>query len=570
MFHKVQGHLSSRSRHNGQTATIIPKGCPRTDNFMMTLDNLTELPADIRSLLFEHASDAIFVLNAGGEIIAVNQTACSYLGYRKDELLQLHPRQITAPEYADSFVERLERIMTEGQGTFEMEHLHRDGKRIPVEIHSRFIQHGDHCYILSICRDITRRKQSEMEYRSIIQAAGDGFWAVRAADARIVDVNDTFCRMVGYTRSELLSMTIFDLEAMESTEETVAHIRKIVETGHDLFETRHRHKEGRILEFEISASYVTANGGMFFVFTRDIGARKRQEAEAKLATLIFNASTASIMATDAQNRIVSVNPAFTHITGYEMHEVIGRNPRLLQSGRQDRAFYRDMWQTLQGTGHWEGEWWNRRKDGEEYAEQVTMNVVRNSDGSVYRYVKIASDITGRKQLDDLIWRQAHFDSVTNLPNRRLFHTRLGVEIQQCGRTGERLALYFVDLDGFKTVNDTYGHDVGDQLLAEAAQRIAGSVRGSDIVARLGGDEFTVLLPGLTDSARIESVARTILARLAEPFALGGAEVHISASVGIAIYPDDATDIHTLMKQADRAMYEAKHRGKNTLHYAHPR
>lgn len=532
----------------------------------MAHDNIQELPADLRRMLFEHAGDAMFVLSEQGKIIAVNQTACDYLGYSKEELLSNPPQKITAPEFAESFPERIDRIRREGQCTFEMVHIHRDGTRIPVEMHSCLVNHGEGKVILTICRDITARKKMEMEYRSIIQAAGDGFWAVRCSDARIIDVNDTFCRMVGYTRDELLTMTIADLEAVESPEETAAHIHKIIANGHDLFETKQRHKDGRLIDLEISVSYAATNGGIFFVFARDISARKQQEAEARLAALIFNASTASIMASDANNHIVSVNPAFTQTTGYELHEVIGKNPRMLQSGRQDKIFYQDMWQVLNETGHWEGVWWNRRKNGEEYAEQVAMNAVRNPDGSIYRYVKISSDITEKKKLDDLIWRQAHYDAITNLPNRRLFQTQMADAIARCRDQGLRLALYFIDLDGFKEVNDSYGHDVGDQLLVQAAQRIARSIRGSDTVARLGGDEFIVMLPGLTELRRVESLGRSILDLLAEAFLLDDIEVRISASIGVAIYPDDAVDIGELMRRADNAMYEAKNGGKNALSY----
>jgi len=224
--------------------------------------------------------------------------------------------------------------------------------------------------ILTICRNVASRTQSEIEYRKIVQATGDGFWMVNTRDARIIDVNDMFCEMVGYSRDELLSMRISDLEVIESPEETAAHIRKIMENGHDLFETRHRHKDGRILEFEVSVSYADIRGGVIFVFQRDISERKRQDAESRLSALVLNKSTASIVVTDANNRIVSVNPAFTQITGYAPSEAIGRNPNLVSSGKQSKAFYESMWRTLMETGHWEGEWWNRRKDGEEYAELV--------------------------------------------------------------------------------------------------------------------------------------------------------------------------------------------------------
>ncbi len=533
----------------------------------MSIEIASGLPDDIRRELFENASDAMFVFSEQGDILLFNDTACRCLGYSRDELQRLRPQDIGAPEYAAGFPGRIRRVLELGNVTFEMEHLHRDGCRIPVEIHTRLVNIQGRNYIVSTCRDIRERNRTELEYRSIIQASSDGYWAVNAQNARIIDVNETFCEMVGYSRTELLAMSVPDLEAMETPADTADHIRKIMETGHDRFETQHRHKDGRILEFEVSCSYAAVNGGVIYVFTRDISERKQLEAEARLAAMIFNTSTASIMATDADNRIVSVNPSFTRISGYDLHEVIGKNPRLLNSGRQNRQFYRQMWQTLQTNGHWEGEWWNRRKNGEEYAEQVALTVVRDAEGNIYRHVKIATDITERKRLDDLVWRQAHYDSVTGIPNRHLFQIQLADEIEKCRGNGQMLALYFIDLDGFKAVNDTFGHDTGDQLLREAAKRISRHVRGSDTVARLGGDEFTVMLTGLNDLTRVESVGRHFIDALSVPYDLIDARPCISASIGIAIFPRDAADSHELMMKADRAMYCAKNGGKNMICYA---
>ncbi len=196
-----------------------------------------------------------------------------------------------------------------------------------------------------------------------------------------------------------------------------------------------------------------------------------------------------------------------------------------------------------------------------------MNVVHNDDGSVYRYVKIASDITEKKRVDDIIWRQAHYDPVTNLPNRQLFFGCLAAEIAKCRDADQRLALYFIDLDGFKQVNDEFGHDIGDFVLSETAHRITGCVRGSDTVARLGGDEFTVILPGVNDASRVEAVAQHITAALARPFRYDAVTARISGSVGIALFPDHGHDSAELVKRADQAMYSAKSSGKNTYRYA---
>lgn len=526
-----------------------------------------KLSDDTYRALFERVGDAIFVMDMDGNFLAVNQTACEHVGYSREELLRMRPEQINAPESAARFAERMAQVKREGGCTVESIHLRRDGTRIPVEIHVRTLHYDNTDFVVAACRDVTARKQSEIEYRALIQATGDGYWMVRVADAHIIDVNDTFCEMVGYSREELLSMTIADLELAESPEETAKHIRQVMENGHDLFETRHRHKNGHVVELEVSVTYAEIRGGVIFVLVRDISERKRQESELKLAALIFNASTASIVATDADNRIVAVNPAFTKITGYDAHEVLGRNPRLLRSGRQNAAFYREMWQVLEQSGHWEGEWWNQRKDGGEYAEQVIMNVVRNDDGSVYRYVKIASDITEKKRIDDIIWRQAHYDPVTKLPNRQLFFDCLAAEIAKCRDADQRLALYFIDLDGFKQVNDEFGHDIGDFVLSETAHRITGCVRGADTVARLGGDEFTVILPGVNDASRVEAVAQNITAALARPFRYDAVTARISGSVGIALFPDHGHDSAELVKRADQAMYSAKSSGKNTYRYA---
>ncbi len=526
-----------------------------------------ELPEEMYRMLFENACDAIFVADLEGNFIAVNQAACDHVGYAREELLRMRPEQINGRGSSEKVAERLARIRKDGECTFEAVHAHRDGRQIPVEMHMRVIEHGGQRIILNICRNIASRKQGEIEYRKIIQATGDGYWMVNAQDARIIDVNDTFCNMVGYSREELLSMHVSDLEAVESPEETAAHLRKVVETGHDLFETRHRRKDGHLVELEVSVSYAGIRGGVIFVFVRDISERKRQEAELELSALVFNASTASIVVADANGLIVCVNPAFTQTTGYEPNEVIGRNPRLLSSGRQSKEFYQNMWQTLEKTGHWEGEWWNKRKDGELYAEQVSINTVRNKDGSVHRYVKISSDVTEKKRLDDLIWRQANYDSVTNLPNRRLFLDRLEQGIKKCRREKEALALFFIDLDRFKEVNDEFGHAVGDRLLVEVSRRISGCIRSSDTVARLGGDEFTVVLAELAKTSRIETVARNITNVLAQPFHFDGIEASISGSMGIAIYPVDASDIDELIKKADEAMYAAKNSGGNRFGYA---
>ncbi len=525
----------------------------------MTNSTYAPLPPGFFGQLFEHAADPVFVLDIAGHFIAVNQAACDHTGYSRNELLTMRPEHLD--ETASP--QQLTQLQKDGWAT-SATHLRKDGTRIPVDMHIKMVEHEDRWLTLIICRDVTERSLKEIEYQNIIQTTADGFWSASATDARILDVNEAYCQMVGYTREELLTMRIFDLEASEAPEETARHISRIIESGSDFFETQHRHKDGHLIEIEARVSYASIRGGMFYTFVRDISVRKRHEEELKLAASVFNASSASIVITDRDNKIVSVNPAFTTISGYEPEEVVGKNPNVLSSGKQSKEFYRDMWASLARYHYWQGELWNRRKDGQIYAEQLTINIISNKDGSVHRHVAIFSDITEKKQAEDLLWRQANYDSVTNLPNRRLFLDRLTQEIKKCRRATTSLALLFIDLDRFKEVNDRHGHSIGDQLLIESARRLNACVRGTDTVARLGGDEFTIILTNLTETTGVETVAKNINNALQEAFHFDGLKIHISGSVGIAHYPADATNPDDLTTKADIAMYASKRRGRNRI------
>ncbi|ARU30314.1 hypothetical protein CAP31_00580 [Sulfuriferula sp. AH1] len=299
---------------------------------------------------------------------------------------------------------------------------------------------------------------------------------------------------------------------------------------------------------------------------KDISSHKRSEIASQLGAQVFLHSTEGMMVTDANNTILAINPAFTRITGYNESDIIGKTPRILHSGQQDKAFYQAMWRALTNEGHWRGEIRNRRKDGEIYTESLVINTIYNPDGTVSRRIALFSNITEKKKLEEQIWHQANFDSLTGLPNRRLFHDRLTQGIKRTHREHAKLALIFLDLDHFKEVNDALGHDMGDTLLSEAARRITSCVRESDTVARMGGDEFTIILPLLNHTGGIDYITENILKQLAEPFALGAEQAFVTASIGIALYPDDASDIESLISKADQAMYAAKNLGRNRSCY----
>ena len=286
----------------------------------------------------------------------------------------------------------------------------------------------------------------------------------------------------------------------------------------------------------------------------------------QLAATIFESSSESMIVTDAENRIITVNPAFTATTGYTINDVIKKSPSLLKSGKQREDFYREMWHILNTVGHWNGEVWNLRKNGELYAEWLSINAIFNPDGSKRLHVAIFSDITERKRADEVIWKQANYDHLTQLPNRQLFHDRLEQRIKIARRGNDVLALLFIDLDRFKEVNDTQGHDTGDRLLIAAAERISQCVREMDTVARMGGDEFTVILSQMIDPNDAGKIAENIIEKLSEPFILGPVEVKVSASIGITSYPADGVSSRQLLKNADTAMYAAKNGGSGRFCY----
>ena len=293
------------------------------------------------------------------------------------------------------------------------------------------------------------------------------------------------------------------------------------------------------------------------------------EESLRLAASVYESSSEGIIITNADNQIIGVNPAFTKITGYALQEVVGKDPKVLSSRRHDAAFYQAMWHDINTTGHWQGEVWDQRKDGEVYPKWLTINSVFNEDGTVQQRVAMFTDITQKREAENKIWRQANFDFLTALPNRQMFYDRLDQDIKKSHRASQPLALMFLDLDRFKEVNDTLGHDRGDVLLKEAANRLSSCVRETDTVARLGGDEFTIILGELDDLASVDRVAQDILRKLAEPFQLGEEVVYVSASIGVTLYPEDATDIETLLKNADQAMYAAKDQGRNRYSYFTP-
>lgn len=293
---------------------------------------------------------------------------------------------------------------------------------------------------------------------------------------------------------------------------------------------------------------------------------QRANTKLRLAEKIFESANDGIVVTNVDGVIQMANPAFLKTTGYRLEELKGLTMRVLKSGQHDKLFYEAMWKTIKATGQWTGEIWNKRKNDELYPEWLSISAIYDDEGKVILYSSVCRDLSERLKLEEKIRHQAFHDALTGLPNRLLFQERLEKSLAAAKRTQKLLATIFLDLDGFKKINDTLGHDVGDLLLQVVAQRLLVSVRSSDTVARMGGDEFTIILTEMDKIEDAEAVAQKVLETVGKPFILNGHAIQVTTSIGISLYPQNGQDVQTLMKQADIAMYVAKGAGKNNYRF----
>ncbi|WP_170235827.1 EAL domain-containing protein [Colwellia demingiae] len=415
-------------------------------------------------------------------------------------------------------------------------------------------------------------KASDEQMQLVLAGADLGFWDWNIVTGK-VDRNERWATMLGYTHKELKHTTnqwadFVHYEDREKAWQSISDVLEGRSKSHSL-EYRMLTKEGgyRWVHDQANVMQRHSNGKPLRMSGThsDITNRKLAEEKIKLAASVFSHAGEGIIITDDKATIIDVNDAFTNITGFSHEEAIGKNPRILQSGRQSPEFYAEMWQALQKEGYWSGEVWNRRKNGEVYAVMQTISAVRDVHGIATHYVSLGNDITQMKEHQNQLEHIAHFDILTNLPNRVLLADRLSQAMLQCSRHEQSLAVVFLDLDGFKHVNDTYGHDIGDELLIALSVRMKEALRENDSLARIGGDEFVAVLADLTTVEDCEPVLERLLLAASEPVTFDGIVLSISASIGVTLYPQDNVGADLLMRHADQAMYVAKESGKNRYH-----
>lgn len=408
------------------------------------------------------------------------------------------------------------------------------------------------------------RRNNEASLRAILDNLPSMAW-LKNTEGRYLAVNQKFAHacgkqdvaeVIGKTSVEvcpdwMLARYYEDDQAIMESGKQAQGESKVIENGEERWLEVYRNP---ILDEQGGVLGITG-------YVRDITARKKSEEQMRLTAKIFESSHDSIIITDTKGTIISVNPAFTEITGFSADEAIGKNPRILNSGRQSREFYTEMWEDILKRGYWNGEVWNRRKDGASYAGRLSISALRDEAGKVTHYVGATSDITEFKLAQDRVRHLAYYDQLTGLPNGSLMRDRVNQLIASSQRDRREFALLFIDLDNFKNVNDSLGHHVGDLLLQTIAGRLRASVREMDTVARMGGDEFVVVLPEVGVEGA-QQVARKIIGQVTNSFGIGLHKITMTTSVGIGVFPKDGGDIEFILKNAELALYQAKAKGKN--------
>jgi diguanylate cyclase (GGDEF)-like protein/PAS domain S-box-containing protein len=423
----------------------------------------------------------------------------------------------------------------------------------------------------AIDADLARHRQaeeklriSETKFNAIATQSTEGI-TVANPEGNYTFVNPAFCEMLGYCEEELLQMTVFDVKAPE--QDTSSFNRSKTSEEALAIHVLLRRKDGTVFTSEVIGKMIDFDGQPQVLGTiRDITEKVKAEEQIRSLSLAIEQSPVCVVITDTDGRIEYVNSAFEHITGYSVAEASGLNLRLLESDETPDSRYNELWQAIARGERWQGELQSRKKNGDVFWEYSHFAPVTNDSGYISHYLAVKEDITFRKQQEDNILRQAHFDSLTDLPNRFLSLDRLSQLLNEAQRNNDKVAVLFLDLDDFKKVNDTLGHETGDKLLVEAAERLRSAVRSGDTVGRLGGDEFIVLLGGLEDEVDARAVTENLLNGFKHVFRIDGRELILTTSIGIAIFPEDGDTVSQILRNADSAMYHAKELGRGTYSY----
>lgn len=521
-------------------------------------------------------TEAVYIQAADGSFLDVNHGVEAMYGYTREELLGKTPAFLSAPDMNDITValRAIEQAFNGIPQQLEFWGKRKDGSIFPKSVSLVKGEYFGQPVIIAVARDITEQKAfetaiktSETRYRSLVESAPFPVVIIDEESAAVTFANHP-------------AEALFELDFAKTTG---ARAPDFYVNPEDRERIVARQAAGEIVKAEV-VELRTATGkhiwvmmttaaGMFngrrshIATLFDITKHKVAEEKLREAAAVMQNTHEGVMITDASSKLLAVNPAFTRMTGYTEAEVLGKNPRLLNSGRQERAFYDVLWKDLLEHGFWQGELWNRRKSGEVYPQLLTISTIYDDKQQPLRYLGVFADITQIKESQAKLEFMAHHDPLTKLPNRSLAESRLEQELEQAHRHNQQLSVLFIDLDRFKQVNDSFGHLVGDELLCAVAKRLNERLREGDTLGRLGGDEFILIASPLQEKQDAAIIARDFIHALSEPFVLSnGVEVFIGGSIGISLFPDDGITVADLTKNADAAMYLAKENGRNQFSF----
>lgn len=413
-------------------------------------------------------------------------------------------------------------------------------------------------------------ESQEKRFRDLITCSSDFIWEV---DENLIYTFSTSSAdgILGYAPSEMIGKKPFDFMPDQEAMNIAKSFLPIVENRASFtgLENKVIGKGGKLVHVETSGVPIFNEAGEFKGYRgidTDISERKERELELSLAATVLDTASEAVMVTDSNNQIIKINKAFSKITGYSKEEVLTKKPSLLKSGYHDQKFYKNLYRSIESDGKWQGEIWNKRKNGEIYPQWLSITKMSYDKAELQGFVSVFSDITVRKEHEEKIEYQANFDALTGLANRNLMEDRFRMAMHHAQREDKKVALLFIDLDRFKQINDSLGHFVGDKLLKEVANRIANHIRRSDTAARLGGDEFAVIIPDVTSVVEVDAIVQKLISSITMPFNLDPNELYISASIGVTLYPNDGAGIKELLRNADNAMYKAKEKGRDTYQF----
>lgn len=580
-------HRQGRDIWCALTASVIRSPESRPMGLVLQTRDITEakqveqmmLASDRRfRTIFNSLSEGFVETDTEGLIVDVNEPLCGMLGYGREDLIGRQVFRFLDDNSRAIVASQMAAAPSAPHRAYEITMRHKRGDPVEAQIFATTLTDhlGRHIGATAIILDVTDRnraqaalRSSEQRYRTLVDSIQDGLVLIR--DGRFEYVNAPFAQMLAMTAGRLVGRTIQSVVAPEDRETVLethwAHCQG--DSTPCEYEAELMAADGRRVVVNIHAAMTRDDSGrsLNIATIKDITERRRIETDLRKLSWAVEHSATSVFITSAEGIIEYVNPRFTEVTGYTAEDVIGQTPAVLKSGETSIETYRDMWQALKKGKEWKGELRNRRKDGSLYWEFTAISPVRNDREEITHFVAVKEDVTGRKEAELLNWQRANFDQVTGLPNRILYKDRLTQALGRARREATRVAVMFIDLDRFKAVNDTLGHEIGDEVLRQVARRLGDCMRDSDTVARLGGDEFTAILPNPGPEKAITRVATRILEALRKPFNVGGGQqAFIGGSIGIAVFPDDGDTPDTLLKHADQAMYQAKETGRNTYQF----